>query len=185
VSIIEQTAGRTSTVAAMHLRPATPADRALLEHWDRQPHIIANAGEDGGFDWARELPRRPPWRELLIAEHAGRPIGFIQIIDPLLEETHYWGAVAPDLRAIDIWIGEVTDTGRGLGTAMLRRALERCFADPAVTAVLVDPLATNTRGHRFYQCLGFEPTERRRFGPDDCLVHRLTRERWRTRRAAG
>lgn len=162
----------------MHLRPATPADQQLLEHWDRQPHVIANAGEDGGFDWPTELPRRPPWRELLIAEHRGRPIGFIQIIDPHLEETRYWGEIAPKLRAIDIWIGEAADTGRGLGRAMMRQALERCFADPAVTAVLVDPLTSNTRGHRFYQRLGFEPTERRTFGTDDCLVHRLERARW-------
>jgi aminoglycoside 6'-N-acetyltransferase len=164
----------------MYLRLATSADQPLLEHWDRQPHIILNAGADGGFDWAAELPQHPPWRELLIAEHRGRPIGFIQIIDPKLEATGYWGEVGPDLRAIDIWIGELADTGRGLGTRMMRLALERCFADPAVTAVLVDPLLSNTRGHRFYQRLGFVPVERRRFGPDDCLVHRLSRERYLT-----
>lgn len=162
----------------MNLRFATPADQTLLEDWDRQPHIIANAGDDGGFDWAAELPRRPPGRELLIAEQAGRSIGFIQILDPLIEGTGYWGEVEPDLRAIDIWIGDVADTGRGLGTAMMRLALDRCFADPAVTAVLVDPLVENIRGHRFYQRLGFAPVERRRFGPDDCLVHRLSRERY-------
>jgi aminoglycoside 6'-N-acetyltransferase len=164
----------------MQLRHATPADQELLEHWDRQPHVIANAGQDGGFDWAAELPRCPRWRELLIAEQGGRPIGFIQIIDPHHEETRYWGAIGEGYRAIDIWIGEADAIGQGHGTTMLRQALERCFADPTVTAVLVDPLLSNTRGHRFYQRLGFEPTERRRFGPDDCLVHLLTRERYFT-----
>jgi aminoglycoside 6'-N-acetyltransferase len=35
-------------------------------------------------------------------------------------------------------------------------ALAQCFADPLVTAVLTDPLANNTRTHRFYQRLAFQ-----------------------------
>jgi len=41
--------------------------------------------------------------------------------------------------------------------------------------VLVDPLVSNTRAHRFYERLGFKLLERRRFGDDDCLVCRLAR----------
>jgi ribosomal protein S18 acetylase RimI-like enzyme len=63
------------------------------------------------------------------------------------------------LRAIDIWIGEAADLGRGYGTRMMRHALERCFADPAVKAVLIDPLASNTRARRFYERLGFRCIE--------------------------
>jgi aminoglycoside 6'-N-acetyltransferase len=33
-------------------------------------------------------------------------IGFVQIIDPAREESHYWGDAPGGLRAIDIWIGE-------------------------------------------------------------------------------
>ena len=127
------------------------------------------------WQWEVELHRRPDWREQLIAEVRGRPVGFIQIIDPAREETRYWGDIAPNLRAIDIWIGEEGDLGRGFGTQMMRLAIERCFADPAVTAVLIDPLASNERAHRFYRRLGFRPVGRRRFGADECLVHRLER----------
>lgn len=62
------------------------------------------------------------------------PIGFIQIIDPVREESHYWGDVAENLRAIDIWIGAETDLGKGYGTKMMQLALVRCFADLSVTA---------------------------------------------------
>lgn len=169
----------------MILRPARPADRALLEHWDAQPHVVAARGADGGpdgdFDWRRELRRDPDWRELLIAELDGRPVGLLQIIDPAREESHYWGDVEDGLRALDIWIGAEADLGRGYGTRMMRLALDRCFADAAVKAVLVDPLAANTRSHRFYERLGFEAVERRLFGADDCLVYRLDRNRWRSR----
>lgn len=163
----------------MNLRRATITDLALLRYWDGKPHVVAAGGDDDRMDWEPELARQVPWQELLIAEEEGRPIGVLQIIDPAEEATQYWGDVAPNLRAIDIWIGEEADLGRGLGTTMMRLALARCFGAPQVEAVLIDPLASNTRAIRFYERLGFRTTERRRFGPDDCLVMRIDRADWR------
>jgi aminoglycoside 6'-N-acetyltransferase len=57
----------------------------------------------------------------------------------------------------------------------MKLAIERAFADPTVTSVLVDPLDSNTRSHRFYERLGFEYVVRRRFGDDCCCVYRLKR----------
>ncbi len=162
----------------MRLRTAVPSDRQILENWDTKPHVVWAGGEDDTFDWAYELPRHPTWRQLLIAEVDDRPIGFMQIIDPKEEETRYWGDVAPNLRAIDIWIGEEADLGRGYGAEMMRLALGLCFSNPDVTAVLIDPLAKNVRAHVFYQRLGFRPVGRRMFDKDDCLVHRLERGAW-------
>lgn len=159
------------------LRPATLDDLAVLRRWDEQPHVIA-ANPNDTWNWESELPRTFNWRELLIAELDGRPIGFMQIIDPAREESHYWGDVQADLRAIDIWIGEPGDLGQGHGTQMMRLALARCFADPRVQAVLIDPLASNVCARRFYERLGFEFIEERRFGDDDCTVYTLTRVRW-------
>ena len=156
------------------LRPATLADVPLLRRWDEQPHVIASDPNDD-WNWDVELGRSPGWREQLIAEIDGRALGFVQIIDPALEESHYWGDVPINLRAIDIWIGEEADLGRGYGTRMMQLALARCFAEPAVSAVLIDPLASNTRVHPFYQRLGFRFVEARRFGADDCYVYRLDR----------
>ena len=94
------------------LRSAAISDLALLRHWDAQPHTVASDPNDDWY-WELELQRNALWREQLIAELNGRPIGFIQIIDPLLEETHYWGDTLPNQRAIDIWIGEADDLGKG------------------------------------------------------------------------
>lgn len=161
------------------LRDATPEDLALLQRWDDQPHVLESDPNDD-WGWETELARRPSWREQLIAEIEGRPIGFMQIIDPQLEDSHYWGPdVPPNLRAIDIWIGEEADLGRGYGTVMMHLALARCFAAPEVTAVLIDPLASNVRAHRFYERLGFRFIERRQFFLDECLVYRLAREDYR------
>ncbi len=159
------------------LRPATIADLALLQHWDDQSHVIASDPNDD-WHWEIELDRTPDWREQLVAEIADRPFGFVQIIDPAREESHYWGDAPANLRAIDIWIGEASDLGKGYGTQIMQLALARCFADPLVTAVLIDPLASNTRAHRFYERLGFQFVERRQFGDDDCFVYCLSQADW-------
>ena len=158
----------------IHLRAATLADVKLLRYWDEQPHILAS-DPNSDWEWETELGYDPDWREQLVAELAGRPIGFVQIIDPKLEASHYWGKVDDNLRAIDIWIGEVDCLSKGYGTTMMQLALARCFSDPAVTAVLIDPLASNHRAHRFYQRFGFKFVEQRSFGPDDCFVFQLSR----------
>ncbi len=161
----------------INLRAATSADLELLRYWDQQPHIIASDPNDD-WQWETQLDYHPDWREQLIAELDGRAIGFIEIIDPAREEEHYWGEVAANLRAIDIWIGEESDLGKGYGTKMMQMALQRCFADPAVTAIIIDPLASNTRAHRFYSRIGFQFVEQRQFGEDHCFVYRLDRPDW-------
>ena len=166
--------------ARIALREATPADAPLLVHWDEQPHVIACDPNDD-WHWETELAYSPGWREQLVAEPDGRPIGFIQIIDPAREASHYWGDVPANLRAIDIWIGEAQDLSKGYGTTMMRLALARCFADPSVTAVLIDPLETNRRAHVFYERMGFQFVEKRTFNENRCLVYRLDRHHWDAR----
>jgi aminoglycoside 6'-N-acetyltransferase len=168
------------TAPDIRLRPATLADLPILQRWDEQPHVIESDPNDD-WGWEKELGYEPDWREQLMAELNGRPIGFIQIIDPAREESHYWGDAPPNLRAIDIWIGEEADLGQGYGTQMMRLALARCFADPTVTAVLIDPLASNVRALRFYERLGFKVVGPRRFGADDCIVYSLSRETYTAR----
>lgn len=172
----------------VRLRAAEPDDVPLLCAWDEDDAVAASSGDDDTFDWAQEVPRQVPWRELLIAEipeGAGyRPIGSIQIIDAREEETHYWGDVAPGHKAIDIWIGSDADRNKGYGAQMMRLAFGRCFADPATHTILIDPLARNSGAIRFYERLGFEPEGPRRFGEDACLVLKLTRERWEQRQGA-
>ncbi|MFM2422071.1 MAG: hypothetical protein RL291_601 [Pseudomonadota bacterium] len=169
------------------MRAMTLADVPLLDAWDREPHVIAATTDDpddpkafGDLYWPDELSRVAPDYQYFMAELDGRPIGAMLMIDPATEASHYWGAIEPNLRALDIWIGAAQDLGKGYGTAMMRRAFQMCFADPVVEAIVIDPLASNLRAHRFYQRLGFVAEGVRVFDEDDaCLVHRLTRARWR------
>jgi aminoglycoside 6'-N-acetyltransferase len=162
------------------LRPSTILDLELLLYWDTKQHVI-DCDPDEDWDWETELNRNPEWREQLVAELDGEPIGFLQIIDPYHEETHYWGEVAQHKRAIDIWIGEEKLLNKGYGTIMMELAIQRCFRDPAVDGILIDPLKTNTKAHRFYERLGFEFIEERAFDGTACYVYELKRKpanRW-------
>ena len=137
------------------LRKASIIDLELVKYWDTKQHVIdCDPGEE--WDWKEELNKEYVWREQLIAELNGKSIGFIQIIDPFLEETNYWKNVRPNKMAIDIWIGEENDLNKGYGTAMMNLAISRCFQNLEIDGILVDPLKSNIKAHRFYKKLGFE-----------------------------
>lgn len=161
--------------------------------WDREPHVIACYSDRpelevafDGIDWLEELSQRSEVSFYQVADvfedEGWRPIGVIQVIDPHREPTHYWGDIAPNLRAMDIWIGPPDALNKGYGTQMMSQAISSAFADPIVTAIIIDPLNTNTDAHRFYRRLGFEAVGRRIFNDeDDCLVMRLERATWEAR----
>jgi aminoglycoside 6'-N-acetyltransferase len=157
------------------LRPATPDDIPLLEQWDGEP-VVAASDPNDDWDWPQTLAA--VGLENLMAELDGEPIGFIQITDLVRDESRYWGEPQPGFMAIDIWIGEADVRGQGHGRAMMNRAIARCFADPAIHTILIDPISTNTDAIAFYRRLGFAFLEDRQFGDDHCAVHQLTRQNW-------
>ncbi len=156
------------------LRAAKPEDISLLKRWDTDPVVMTSVPLEW-WDWDKELSTPGDWREMFIAEDDGHAIGFVQVMNPVTDPDQYWGPVTGHVRAIDIWIGEADARNRGYGTEMMKQAIEICFADPRVTHILIDPLASNTEAHRFYERLGFRFVERRRFGDDDCFVFTLQR----------
>lgn len=156
---------------AVVLRTALPADLSLLEGWDDDPYVADSGGDDDVYDWEFELGRTVSWREILIAEVDGEPVGVVVLIDAAEEESHYWGfEVEPQAWAIDIWIGEARHRSRGTGSEMMRQAVRRCFVDHGASVVLIDPLAANEGAVRFYGRLGFQVVGPRRFGNDECVV---------------
>lgn len=170
------------------LRPATVADAPMLAGWDREPHVIACSSDDpedevafGGIAWAEEIADSAYDSHYLIAEVEGVPVGVMQVCDPHTERTHYWGEIEQGLRAIDIWIGPAEWLGRGVGTQMMTQMIDRCFAEPDVTGIVIDPLNSNTGAHRFYRRLGFTVEGQRMFDEDDCLVMRLEKADWPVR----
>jgi aminoglycoside 6'-N-acetyltransferase len=152
-------------------------DVAWLVRWDGDPDVAAAIGGRGTdwYDWSVELVRDVPWRDLLIVEEDGRPIGFLQLIDAAEEESHYWGDIGPGTWALDIWIGSPDDRGRGLGAEAMKLALGRVLDQHGAEMVVIDPAVDNGRAIAFYEDLGFERVGVREFGDHECLVMRLSR----------
>jgi aminoglycoside 6'-N-acetyltransferase len=152
-------------------------DVPLLVRWDDDPDVAAALGGRGAdwYDWPTELLRDVPWRELLIAEEDGRPIGFVQLIDAGEEESHYWGESEPGTWALDIWIGSPGDRGRGLGSEAMELAVRRAFDQHDAETVVIDPAVDNHRAIAFYEQLGFERVGVRELGDDECVVMRRLR----------
>lgn len=161
----------------VELRPMTIDDVALLVRWDDDPDVAAAIGGRGAdwYDWPAELVADVPWRELLIAEEDGRPIGFLNLTNAHEEESHYWGEIEAGTWAIDIWIGSPDDRGRGLGVEAMKLALGRLFDRHGAAMVVIDPAVDNRRAIAFYERLGFERVGVREFGDDESLVMRLFR----------
>lgn len=169
--------------AKLHIRPATIEDAAQLYLWDEKPHVqaaVSNSGTSSfDADWEEELAQRSDGTEFFIAQVATVAIGALQIIDPATERSHYWGEMAENQKAIDIWIGEESYLGQGYGTQMMAFAIEHCFATEKVHTILIDPLSNNLRAHKFYQSIGFEFVEQRQFDEEsDCTVFKLTRKKY-------
>ncbi|MBL0083025.1 MAG: acetyltransferase [Saprospiraceae bacterium] len=162
------------------LRLANAEDAEVLKYWDTQPHVM-DSDPDDAWNWDSELTREPFWRKQIIAEWQGKPVGFMQIIDPKHEDTHYWGEIGEGYRAIDIWIGLAENIGKGFGTQMMTQALKMCFEEEGVREVLIDPLVSNVKAIRFYQKLGFIPVEKKYFGDDYCWVMSINAENWSKR----
>lgn len=173
-------------MSKIKLRMATLADVPYFEKWDHEPHVIACTSDDpnayvafSDAKWAEEITSDDPASHFFVAEVEGQPIGAMQVIDPALEKTHYWGEDAPlNHRAMDIWIGEKAYLNQGFGTQMMTIAINAAFSEQNVEAILIDPLASNKNAHRFYQRLGFKFLERRSFDDSDCFVMKLSREDW-------
>lgn len=161
----------------VELRSMTVHDVAVLVRWDDDADVAAAIGGRGAdwYDWPAELIRDVPWRELLIIEQAGRPIGFLQLIDASDEESRYGGDIEPGMWALDIWIGSPNDRGRGLGAEAMKLALGRVFDQHGAEMVVIDPAVDNRRAVAFYEKLGFERVGVREFGDDECLVMHLSR----------
>ena len=164
--------------AMVELRPMRVDDVPWIERWDDDPEVAAALGDPAAdwYDWPTEIERVVSWRELLIAEENGRPIGFVQLLDAHGDDEQYWGDVEPDTWAIDIWIGAPADRGRGLGAQTMQAALDRVFDERGASTVVIDPRVTNQRAIDFYRRQGFEPVGERFFGDDHCLV--MAFERW-------
>lgn len=166
--------------ADLSFRKLTAINLPLLHEWLRREHVHRWWQEPEDYEeFAKQyLPAiegRDPTRMFLI-ELGGRPVGFIQTFllrdYPERDELVHTG---PGVVGVDLFIAEPELTGKGLGTAVLRRfTSEIVFADQLATACVGDPDVENPASIRAFEKAGF-----RRAGefvePEDGRSHLLMR----------
>ncbi|WP_169251010.1 GNAT family N-acetyltransferase [Brevibacterium sp. 'Marine'] len=125
----------------MEFRRTTRADFPLLARWLSSPRIARfwnheTTSEAIERDFGGSIDGSEPSFDFIV-EDAGVPVGFIQrsaIWDYADEQRELIAlADAPrDALTIDYFIGEVTATGKGIGTRMIREFTKLCFTDAAI-----------------------------------------------------
>jgi aminoglycoside 6'-N-acetyltransferase len=94
---------------------------------------------------------------VFVVQHGSTPIGWIQWYrwQDFPEHAAQLGADATSA-GIDLAIGEVEMTGRGLGPAMIRTfGTTHIFANLDIAAIVADPAADNSRSVTAFRKAGF------------------------------
>ncbi|GGC37533.1 hypothetical protein GCM10010974_19940 [Brevibacterium sediminis] len=161
----------------MEFRRTTRADFPLLARWLGSPRVARfwnheTTPEAIERDFGGSIDGIEPSFDFIV-EDAGVPVGFIQrsAIWDYADEQRELIALAeapPDALTIDYFIGEVTATGKGIGTRMIREFTELCFADcPAASAIIVPVIAGNPASWRALEAAGYERFAAGHIQPDN------------------
>jgi RimJ/RimL family protein N-acetyltransferase len=161
-------------------RPITHDDYPLLLEWHRRPHVeqwwtkratIEEIDEHYGPTIDGTEPT-----DHYVALLDGEPLGMIQTY--LVSDYPDYAAVIGEgegAAGLDLFIGEASMTGRGLGTEMIRRFTEEIvFARPETTAATADPDVRNEPSIRAFEKAGFLRA-RELVDPADGELHMLMR----------
>lgn len=173
-----------SDSADITLVPASEADIWDVLTWRNAPHVRENMYTSEPID--RETHQA--WytaaltdtaRELWIIAVGGRKCGLVTLTD--IKRT------PPSSCSWAFYIGDLDVVGKGVGSGVERRVLERVFARLELDVLRCEVLAFNTPVIGLHRKFGFEETGRieNRITRDgdgiDAICLELTRERWRAR----
>jgi aminoglycoside 6'-N-acetyltransferase len=144
-------------------RHVTAADFPLLERWLAAPHVARwwhheTSAEAVERDFGPSVRREEP-NEDLLACVGGVPLGLVQRsflhdYPEYLDELTPVIAVPARAMTIDYLIGDAASIGRGLGTRMIRSALDRLWTDHDAECVIVAVHADNPGSWRALEKAG-------------------------------
>jgi aminoglycoside 6'-N-acetyltransferase len=140
-------------------------DFPLLAQWLAHPHVARwwchdFSPEGVERDFGASADGTEPSEDWFALLH-GRPVGLVQrcrVADypEYAAEFAQHIEVPPGAVTLDYLVGEPDDTGRGLGTAMVRAMVERTWADyPDTPAIVVAVVAANRPSWRALEKAGF------------------------------
>jgi aminoglycoside 6'-N-acetyltransferase len=148
-------------LSAISFRELVRSDFPLLQKWLVTPHVAVWWNERSDLasleaHYGPAIDGSEPAHVYLI-QSEGVPIGWIQWYR-WRDFPEHAAQLGADKKAagIDLAIGEIEMTGRGLGPAVIREfGMNYIFAHDDVDAIVADPSATNTRSVGAFRKAGF------------------------------
>lgn len=141
-------------------KPVESSDLPLIHEWLGRPHIaewIHGQGlQNTLIGLGKFVSGQPTSGVYWIAYLNAEPFAFLisahrDSTEPELANVPFVGA---HVVGVDIFIGDVKMTGKGLGTKLIKDFLLTQFED--ATDFVIDPEATNSRAVRAYEKVGFQ-----------------------------
>jgi aminoglycoside 6'-N-acetyltransferase len=140
--------------------PVTRDDLPLMASWLSQPHVTRWFGDaEARLRWITDVLDDAAVEAFLV-RHEDRPIGYIQIYDPVAEKNHPYADQPAGTYGIDQFIGKAELIGRGHGPRFIDIFVRNRFA-AGVRRVVTDPDTGNAVAIRAYRKAGFAPVEER------------------------
>jgi aminoglycoside 6'-N-acetyltransferase len=175
-------------VTRIDFRPIARADFPTLSDWLERPHVARWWADDPALEalereYGPVIDGADP-AEVFIATVDDGELGMIQryrIADePIhLAELRPLTEVPPCAMSIDYLIGAASQTGKGLGTAMIREFVERLWKEhPACPCIIVPVHADNRASWRALERCGFVRVAEGELTPDnpaDSPAHVISR----------
>ena len=141
------------------LVPITEDDLSMIVEWRRRPEVhewYAGRPVTAGEIRTRHLESGDPVTRCIV-HLDGRPIGHLQFYEYISEWKPAAGLGPGDegVWGIDVYLGEPSLFGRGIGSRLVRGVAERLIADHGAARVVIDPHVGNTVAVRAYEKAGF------------------------------
>jgi RimJ/RimL family protein N-acetyltransferase len=165
---------------AISFRLMTRDDLPLVHEWHQRPHVVRwwtvrKTFAETENHYLPTIEGTDP-TDHYVALLDGEPLGMVQTY--LFSDYPDWAALIGEgegTAGLDLFIGDEAQTGRGLGTEMIRRFVEEIvFTRPETLACTADPDVRNIGSLRAFVKAGFRPV-REFVDPDDNELHALVR----------
>lgn len=143
-------------------RPLLTADLPLLARWFNASHARrwfgnGRSADDIAAEYVPVIDGAVPIRAFVVVV-GRRPVGMVEWVrmGDFPDFQRAYGVEDPNTANCDVLVGEPDLVGRGFGPRMVRAFLERVvFADPRVSACVIDPEPDNAIAIRAYEKVGF------------------------------
>lgn len=148
-------------VSNIIFKPLEEKDLPLFYLWVKKPHI-AKWWESGNYEeFAKKYSPEACSENYVhpfIIYNDEKPIGYIQYYLADKADNGWWmkqhGQPAGTV-GTDIIIGETKYVGKGFGTIIIKKFVERIFSETQALKIIIDPDPTNIAAIRCYEKVGF------------------------------